>query len=67
MIRPTTTLSVSTSKSSSFRSPNGRLADARLSMSEDIGLKAWVRVSTDKLQNRALSDPHRCPAQGVQD
>jgi hypothetical protein len=38
-----------------------------LSMSEDIGLKAWVRVSTDKLQNLALSDPHRCPAQGVQD
>ena len=33
-------------------------------MSEDIGLKAWVRVSTDKLQNLALSDPHRCPAQG---
>jgi hypothetical protein len=35
-------------------------------MSEDIGLKAWVRVSADILQSLALLDPHRCSAQGVQ-
>ena len=38
MMRPTTTPSASTSKSSSLHSPELRLAEARLRISEDMGL-----------------------------
>jgi hypothetical protein len=36
MMRPTMVASASTSKSSSFHSPDGREADARLRISEDM-------------------------------
>jgi hypothetical protein len=55
MMRPTTTPSTSTSKSSSFHSPDGRLAEARLRINgSDASNPKWQMIQESRAIRMAM-------------